>query len=154
MALPFWLTGYRINFKIFSKEHKAIMNWPLSNAYLLPSTLHRLHPNSACITLTDSCLFYISCLSLLFTLIFLLVTYLRIQIRYLFHCETTPEHPRTDCFSPLPHHCTLKYFHQCEQSMVPETISGEMRSQKYAHNNTKMLVYLSLSFSKECVFEP
>lgn len=83
-----WLPGYRINFKIFSKEHKAIMNWSLSKAYFLSSILHRLHPNFVCTTLTDSCLFYISCLRLLFTLIFLLVTYMylsmRIQIMYFF----------------------------------------------------------------------
>lgn len=70
-----WLTGYRINVKIFTKEHKAIMNWSLSKAYFLSSILHRLHPNFVCSTLTDSCLFYISCLRLLLTLIFQLVTY-------------------------------------------------------------------------------
>lgn len=74
-----WLPGYRINFKIFSKEHKAIMNWSLSKAYFLSSILHRLHPNFVWTTLTDSCLSYISCLWLLFTLIFLLVTYVLIH---------------------------------------------------------------------------
>lgn len=74
-----WLIGYRINVKIFSKEHKAIMNWSLSKTYYLSSILHRLHTNFVCTTLTDSCLFYISCLRLLFTLIFLLVTYVLIH---------------------------------------------------------------------------
>lgn len=45
MALRFWLNGYRTNFKFLGKTHKAIMNQPLSNVHLLPSIIHRLHPN-------------------------------------------------------------------------------------------------------------
>lgn len=45
MALPFWLNGYRTNFKFLGKTHKAIMNQPLSNVHFLPSIIHKLHPN-------------------------------------------------------------------------------------------------------------
>lgn len=87
---------------------------------------------------------------------------LSIQIKYLFFCETIAESPIIDwlLLSLSSHHCTLTMFISVLLTMVQkfskyghDIISGDMQDQKYAHNNTKMLFYLSLSFFQECILE-
>lgn len=162
MSFPFWLTGSRINSKILSKEDKAKMNWPLSNAHLLSYTLHGLHLIFICTTVQIHVFFTSSASTTLcshFPIDYIL--FILQKPEYLFYCKTIPEPSRINCSTPfcltiihsiLSLVCFLQWYRN-SQSMVPETNSGHLQDQKHAHNNPTILLYFSLPFSQECIFE-
>lgn len=164
MAFPFWLTGSRINSKIISKEDKAKMNWPLSNAHLLSYTLHGLHSIFICTTMIHVFFYrFMSFLHLLlwlsFILNFLLIIYYSSFRNWSVFSTVRPSLNLLELIVPLLFVlpilvlvCFLQLYRN-SPSMVPETNSGDLQDQKHAHNNPTKLLYLSLPFSQECIFE-